>query len=93
MAIRAGSRYETSVVDFFRKTQNGKTYPVVFYKFDNLNAVKFTIHTYVVGETLTGLSWRYYHRPDLWWVIAEYNPEVVDFVHIPGGTLLRIPSV
>jgi hypothetical protein len=93
MAIRAGSRYETSVVDYFRKTPNGTTYPVVLYKFDDLTSVRFTIHTYVVGETLTSLSYRYYQRPDLWWVIAEYNPEVTDFVHLSGGTLLRIPSV
>lgn len=93
MAIRAGSRYENSVVDYFRKTENGVTTPIVFYNFDYLDSVSFTTHTFVQGETLTGLSWRYFNRPDLWWAIAEYNPEITNFVSIPGGTVLRIPSV
>lgn len=93
MAIRAGSRYEKSVVDFFRKRENGTSYPIIFYSFDELESVTYYTHTFVKGETLTGLSWRYFDRPDLWWVIAEYNPEITNFVDIEGGTVLRIPSV
>jgi len=93
MTIRASSRYETSVVDYFRKVENGQTFPIVFYNFDYLNSISFVPHTFVEGETLTGLSWRYFNRPDLWWAIAEYNPEIKDFINIPGGTVLRIPNV
>jgi hypothetical protein len=93
MAIRAGSRYEKSIVDYFKKTENGITYPIVFYSADNLTSIKFILHTFTKGETLTGLSWRYFNRPDVWWVIAEYNPEITDFVNIAGGTVLRIPNV
>jgi hypothetical protein len=93
MAINTGSRYENSVVDYFRKKEGGITLPVVLYSFDSLDAVSFFYHIYRTGETLQGLSQVYFRTPALWWAIAEYNPEVVDLVHIPDGTVLRIPSV
>ena len=93
MPINQGSRYESSTVDYLSKNPYGSANPIVFYKFDTLENVTYTYHTYVAGETLYGLSNRYYKRPDLWWAIVEYNPEVVDFFSISPGTLLRIPNV
>jgi hypothetical protein len=93
MAIINGSRYENSVVDYFHKTEYGGSYPVVIYTFDSLSDVSFFYHTYFTGETLHAISQKYFRTPNLWWAIAEYNPEVTDFLHIPNGTLLRIPHV
>jgi nucleoid-associated protein YgaU len=93
MAIVSGSRYEFSLVDYFRKTENGETTPIVFYEFDDLFNISFITHTYTKGETLQGLSQKYLRTPELWWAIAEYNPEVTDFINIPGNTVLRIPNV
>jgi hypothetical protein len=93
MAIVNGSRYQESVVDYFRKVEYGTTYPIVFYKFDSLTNISFFTHTYSQGETMQGLSQKYFRRPDLWWTIAEYNPEITDFFNLTPGTVLRIPSV
>lgn len=93
MAITSDSRYGKSIVDYFRKETGGVTYPIVLYSFDNLTDISFFFHTYRTGETLHGLSQRYFRTPKLWWVISEYNPEVTDLFDIPDGTLLRIPSV
>jgi nucleoid-associated protein YgaU len=93
MPIYSGSRYEDSLVDFFHINEYGQSYPIVFYTVDDLETVSFYTHIYTPGETLHGLSQRYYNRPDLWWTIAEYNPELTDFFSIPAGTVIRIPSV
>jgi hypothetical protein len=93
MAIVSGSRYEYSLVDYFRKNEHGDTYPIVFYEFDNLYNISYITHTYTKGETLQGLSQYYLRTPELWWTIAEYNPEVTDFINIPENTVLRIPNV
>ena len=93
MAITAGSRYENSIVDYFRKKEGGVTYPVVLYSFDSLSDISFFYHTYRTGETLQGISQQYFKTPTLWWAIAEYNPEITDFFHIAHGTSIRIPSV
>ena len=92
MAIHANSRYENSMVDYFRKKEYGITYPVVFYEFDDLTDVDFYYHTYRTGETLQGISQKYFKSPALWWTIAEYNPEITDIIHIKDGTVLRVPS-
>lgn len=39
----------------------------------------------VVAHTLLG-------DPNLWWLIMDYNPEVIDPLNIPIGTVLRIPN-
>ena len=93
MAIVSGSRYEYSLVDYFRKDEHGETYPIVFYEFDDLDEISFTTHTYKKGETLQGLSQQYLRTPQLWWTIAEYNPEITDFVNLSENTVLRIPNV
>lgn len=93
MAITSGSRYENSIVDYFSKEPGGNLYPIVFYSFDSLTDISFFYHVYRTGETLHGLSQKYFKSPALWWAIAEYNPEVTDLFHIKDGTILRIPSV
>lgn len=93
MPILTGSRYENSTVDFFTKKEYGTSYPVVFYTPDSLVNISFLNHVVTEGETLHGLSQVYFSRPDLWWAIVEYNPEIVDFINITPGTVIRIPSV
>jgi hypothetical protein len=93
MPIYSGSRYEDSTVDYFNKKEYQSTTPIVFYSPDSLASISFFTHSYIPGETLWGLADRYMKRPDLWWAIVEYNPEIVDFINIPSGTMLRIPSV
>jgi hypothetical protein len=91
MAIVSGSRYEESVVDYFKKDYYGAELPVVIYSFDSLQSAKFFIHQYKTGETLQGLAQTYFRNPALWWTIAEYNPEITDLLNIPVNTELRIP--
>ena len=93
MAIYSGSRYEEALVDYFSKEEYGTAYPIVFYTFDSLKNISFFTHIYSKGDTLHGLSQRYFKRPDLWWTIVEYNPEITDFTSIAVGTVIRIPSV
>lgn len=93
MAIFTGSRYSDATIDYFTKQEYGPATPVVLYKFDALSNISFFTHIYNDGETLHALSQKYFRRPDFWWAIAEYNPEIVDFTNIPAGTVIRIPRV
>jgi nucleoid-associated protein YgaU len=91
--IYRGSRYEYSTIDFFSTTYTGVEEPVVFYKFSGLGYVKYWEHVYVQGERLDQIAHKYYQRPQYWWIIPEYNPEILDFNNIEPGTVLRIPNV
>lgn len=54
--------------------------------------------------TYTMYQWRYYDRIDVmadtvygdptrWWIIADANPEIMDWGNVPTGKIIRIPTV
>lgn len=91
--IPSSSRYYGQTLDALSLSEDGQPKAVVFYKFDDPEDVPYFIHTYAFGERLDQLAYKYYQRPDLWWLITEYNPEVKNFFDIPAGTELRILNV
>ena len=93
MPIFKGSRYEYSTIDYVSTKTNNPAYPVVFYEFSPLSKITYFYHAYVSGERLDQLAQQYYKNPLFWWIIPEYNPEILDFTNIKPGTLLRIPNV
>lgn len=93
MAIYKGSRYEYSLIDYLYTPKFDMSTPIVFYTIASLGKLSYTEHQYVPGERLDQLATTYYNNPKLWWLIVEANPEVVDFIHLTQGTVLRIPNV
>jgi len=93
MAINPQSRYYTSNVGYVQKEADGPFTPIVFYRPDSLLKINYVEHIYKEGERLESIANKYFNRPDLWWAIAEYNPQIKDFFNIDAGTVLRIPNV
>lgn len=93
MSIKKGSRYEYSTVDFLPIKSDESMSAVVFYEFPDTSLITYYEHTFVDGERLDQIAQRYYSRPDLWWLITDYNPQITDILNIPTGTILRIPRV
>ena len=93
MAIYKGSRYEFSTIDFVATDSALHEKSLVLYKFSNLGMITFWEHVYTEGERLDQIAFKYYKRPEYWWVIPEYNPSITDFTEIVPGTVLRIPNV
>jgi hypothetical protein len=91
--IYQNSRYYTQLIDYVSFTQDGNSNPIVFYEFDVIGKISWWEHTYNQNERLEQLAYQYYKRPDYWWIIPEYNPEIVDFTNIAPGTIIRIPRV
>lgn len=87
------SRYYHQLIDYLAFYPEGDNYPIVFYEMDAPGLATWSEHVFSEGERLDQLSYQYYHRPDLWWVIPEYNPQVPDFNNITPGTVLKIPHV
>ncbi len=92
MTIYAGSRYEFSLVDFFSVRVGESENPTVFYDFPDLGTLQYFSHVVQKGERLDQIAFEYYKRPGMWWYIMDHNPEIVDPLSIPPGTILRIPS-
>lgn len=45
------------------------------------------------GERIDQLAYRFLGVAKLWWMVADANPEIHDWLVLPRGTLLRIPRV
>lgn len=93
MTIFKGSRYEYSTIDYVSSSLSLIEEPVVLYSASDLGLTNYWEHTYVEGERLDQLSFKYYRNSQYWWVIVEYNPAIEDFISIKPGTVLRIPNV
>jgi nucleoid-associated protein YgaU len=93
MSIYKGSRYEYSTIDFVQTSFDGAPNAVVYYGFSSLGLISYKEHIYKEGERLDSIAYQYYKNPSFWWLIAEYNPEVLDFFTINPGKTLRIPNV
>ena len=60
---------------------------------ERLVTSEIILHKLQSGETLRGLSMRYYHTKDKWDLIVKANPDVItDPDRVPEGTLLKIPK-
>jgi nucleoid-associated protein YgaU len=93
MSIYKGSRYEYSTVDYVSTKLNGPENPIVFYYLSSFSKVSYYEHNYVKGERLDQIAAKYYKNPGYWWVIPEFNPQIVDFTNIPEGAVIKVPRV
>lgn len=91
--IYVSSRYYNQKIDYIQLEEHGHATPIIFYEFDDLRNKKYTLYTYSQNDRLDQLSYRFFGRPDMWWAIVEYNPEIQNFINIQPGTVLRIPNV
>lgn len=91
--IYQGSRYYNQLIDYFSFQETSDELPIVFYEFDAFGKITWSEHVYAEGERLDQISFNYYGRPDFWWLIPEYNPNIDDFTNIVPGTVLKIPRV
>ena len=89
--IYAGSRYEDDPVD--RVEVDGVYTPTVYHAPPPLvQGFSFALHVAEYGTRLDTLASSFYGDPELSWVIANANPEVLYPDQIPVGTVLRIPD-
>jgi hypothetical protein len=56
-------------------------------------AFNFTYHQWDATDRLDLLAAQYYGDARLWWHIADGNPEVLEWVSLTPGQIIRIPSV
>jgi nucleoid-associated protein YgaU len=91
MTVNATSRYAASKIapitdaagvtrqTILPTTPSDKAYQVSFYRWS-------------IGDRTEALAFRYYGDERLWWLIADANPEIISWLNVPVGTVIRIPS-
>lgn len=92
MTIFIGSRYESDPVDRVL-THQGEFVPTVYHQLPPaVQAFNFSLRVCGYGERLDQIAAEELGDPELSWVIANANPEVLYPDQIPVGTVLRIPD-
>jgi hypothetical protein len=93
MPIYLGSRYEKMPVKFFTFNPNRDPGPVVYYEFSSVPTSKmnYSVYQWKTGDRIESLAAQFYSYPTKWWIIADHNPQISDWLNVPIGTEIRIP--
>lgn len=88
--ITTNSRYVGSVI----QTVQGPDGPrrEIAITMPQSKMIQFTYHLLSGGDRPDTLAGDFYGNSDLWWVIADANPEIMDWMDLPLGAVVRIPS-
>lgn len=89
MTIFEGSRYENAVI-IRTKASDGQTRPTVYA---GLPGGTTQYRTYIAegGERFDTMAHSLWGDAELWWRIANLNPELLYPGTIPPGTVVRLP--
>jgi phage tail protein X len=60
--------------------------------FPRARAISYTYYRTISGDRIDTIAYDFFGRADLWWMIAEANPEWIDWFDVQPGAVLRIPN-
>lgn len=90
MSISANSRYAQSQLATIY--ENGQPRLTIVPGEVQPFVVQYVFHQVTANERIDQISYTYYKDATRWWVIADANPEILDFSSLTAGSLLRIPT-
>jgi phage tail protein X len=88
--INSDSRYSTATIATIQ-TRTGSRQTVIVQD-PAERVISYTNYLVRDGDRIDQLATTFLGMSKLWWMIADANPEIVDWLVLPRGTLLRIPS-
>jgi phage tail protein X len=89
--ISATSRYASASVDIV--TSDRGKHQSVNVPTPQDRSFAFTFYQVRDGDTVDYLAHFILGDGTLWWMLADANPEILDWSVLPVGTILRIPNV
>lgn len=89
--ISANSRYANSTV-MPSVNLDGNDAMVIQFTAPTDLVFKYTFHQVTADDRVDMLASRFLGDPTLWWVIANANPEILDWSELTPGYPLRIPG-
>ena len=89
--IGPNSRYRTATVQAVvgPKTQPRQEMRVAF---PTAKRISYTYYRVEFGERIDNIAADFYGDAEQWWLIADANPEILDWFDLTPGDIIRIPS-
>lgn len=91
MSIYYGSRYERATLTTVPDIRRGNTLTTLRTSVSTGSPAQAVVVR--DGDRLDQIATTYLHDSELWWAIADLNPQVFDADPMPAGTVLWIPDV
>lgn len=91
MPIAADSRYVTATITT-AVGPDGETRQEMRVAFPRSRMISYTYYRVVDGERVDTIAKDFYGKGELWWMIADANPEVIDWFDLEPGTIIRVPN-
>lgn len=91
MPIAADSRYTTATITT-AQGPDGETRQEMRPAFPRSRIISFTYYRVIDQDRVDLIANAFYGRGDLWWIIADANPEILDWMDLPPGLIIRVPS-
>lgn len=88
--ISAASRYANNSVENITGT-DGVTRRTIMPRTVLSRTAVVTDYTWRAGDRVDLLAARFYGDETLWWVLADANPQILDWTSVVEGTIVRIP--
>lgn len=88
--IGTRSRYTTAAIQTVEAPDG--TRQEMRVPFPRSRLITFTFYQTRQNDRVDTLAFFYFGDPTLWWMLANANPEILDWTDIPVGTVLRIPN-
>ena len=89
--IFTDSRYATGRLAKTIDARSGLPNATVFRQFPTATST-FFYYTWTQRDRIDVVAHNLLGDPNLWWLIMDYNPEVINPFDIPIGAVLRIPN-
>ena len=90
LPLSYSSRYSQGTLT--RVSNSNGVYNVTSYRPTPQSTTDYTLYTWKVLDRPDAVAAKLLGDPSLWWAIFDYNPEVINPLNVPPGTVLRIPK-
>jgi len=90
--IFEGSRYETVAVAPIAGDDGVVRQTLLTPHTPPATEFQFSYYTIKEGDRIDILAERFLGDAELWWVLADYNPQMLFYEDLPANTILRVPG-
>lgn len=89
--ISANSRYSKSVLT--TEEVDGASVVYILPTQPVVTTFQYVYHTVTYVDRIDTIAASFLGNPALWYLIAQVNPQIIDFLSLTPGTTLRIPTI
>lgn len=89
--ISSTSRYRTAIIQTVT-APDGTTRQEMRIPFPRSQQINYTYYRVLGGDRVDTIAYKFFKNATMWWMIANSNPEIIDWVELPPGTIIRVPN-